>query len=419
MTQFLHAADIHLDSPLRGLARYQGAPVEELQGATRRALTNLVNESISREVDLLLISGDLYDGDWPDYNTGLFFSQEMARLERASIPVVLISGNHDAQNRITRNLRLPSNVQTLSAQQPETIVFEELGIVVHGQSFAQQAVTEDLSQSYPAPVPGQFNIGMLHTSADGRPGHDTYAPCSVESLKKFGYQYWALGHIHQREVLSESPWIVFCGNLQGRHVKEAGPKGATLVTLEKGEIAKIEALTLDVVRWAHLKLDISQLQTEDEFLSEVQSLLAEAKEEAEGRLLAYRLETVGRGPLHNGLASDLEGWTNQIRGLSSQLSTNIWFEKLKLRSQIPAARTHDEEEFPDFLDGLRNRAEDEKRLLSLAQELYGNLYKKLPRSWRVGEQAFEVDNPDYLKSMAEDAVGLIEERVSSFEGGDR
>ena len=108
--KFIHAAYVHLDSPLRGLERYEGAPVDEIRGATRRALENLFELAIDREVDFVLIAGDLYDGDWKDHNTGLFFVKQAARLHEASIPIYMISGNHDAANRMTRSLRMPDNV---------------------------------------------------------------------------------------------------------------------------------------------------------------------------------------------------------------------------------------------------------------------------------------------------------------------
>jgi DNA repair exonuclease SbcCD nuclease subunit len=255
MMKFVHAADLHLDSPLRGLQRYEGAPVDRMRGATRRALENLIALCLEEEVRLLLLAGDLFDGNWKDYSTGLFFAKQMSRLRQAGIPVVLIRGNHDAASQITRSLQLPDNVVELATRRPETRVFEELGIAVHGQGFATRAVSEDLALRYPAAVAGLVNVGLLHTCATGREGHDPYAPCAVETLIAKGYDYWALGHVHRREVLAQDPWIVFAGNLQGRHVKEAGAKGATLVTLAGGRITDVVHRPLDVVRWVICDVD--------------------------------------------------------------------------------------------------------------------------------------------------------------------
>ena len=158
----------------------------------------------------------------------------------------IVQGNHDAQGVISRQLDLPPNVTVFSSRTAQTVRIDELSVAIHGRSFPDRAVDEDLVPSYPAPVPDFFNIGMLHTSLNGRPGHDTYAPTDLATLIAKGYDYWALGHVHAREVVSEVPRIVFPGNLQGRHANETGPKGCELVTVEAGQI-EAEFVALDVV----------------------------------------------------------------------------------------------------------------------------------------------------------------------------
>jgi len=200
MITFLHAADIHLDSPLRGLERYPGVAVDEIRAATRRALENLVSLAIEREIGFVVIAGDIYDGDWKDHNTGLFFVAQMSRLRTAGIPVIMIAGNHDAANKMTRSLNLPSNVQMLSSRHAETAIhprLEELGVAVHGRSFAHAAETDNLAREYPSKRAGMFNIGILHTALDGADEHARYAPCSLTDLQQKDYDYWALGHASQ------------------------------------------------------------------------------------------------------------------------------------------------------------------------------------------------------------------------------
>jgi DNA repair exonuclease SbcCD nuclease subunit len=183
MFKFIHAADIHLDSPLRGLERYEGAPVDEIRGATRRAFDNLIGLAIEEGVAFLLLAGDLYDGPWRDYNTGLYFAKRMGRLRDAGVRVFIVAGNHDAASQITRHLRLPENVKVLSTREPESILLEDIGVAVHGRGFPKPPVTEDLSAGYPKGELQLFNIGLLHTSLDGRPGHERYAPCTVDGLR--------------------------------------------------------------------------------------------------------------------------------------------------------------------------------------------------------------------------------------------
>ena len=193
---FLHAADIHLDSPLRGLERYENAPVDRMRRATRRAFERLVDLAIEKRVDFVVIAGDLYDGDCRDYNTGLYLTRQLGRLRDEKIPVFLIAGNHDAANRMTRVLPLPDNVRMLGHDRPETVCIKDLDVAIHGQSFGKPAVTENLAAGYPAALPGCVNIGVLHTGLGGMNGHERYAPCTLDELRFKRYDYWALGHIH-------------------------------------------------------------------------------------------------------------------------------------------------------------------------------------------------------------------------------
>ena len=186
MIRFIHAADLHIDSPLRGLGRYAGAPVERLRNATRRALVQLVELALAEEVQFVLLAGDLYDSDWTDFHTGLFFREQMVRLVRAGIQVFIVQGNHDAQGVISRQLPLPEQVRVFSSRASETVHLQGLGVAIHGRSFSERKTIDDLVPGYPDAVPGAFNIGLLHTSLTGAPGHDTYAPTSVPVLRARG-----------------------------------------------------------------------------------------------------------------------------------------------------------------------------------------------------------------------------------------
>ncbi|MFC7540225.1 exonuclease SbcCD subunit D [Siccirubricoccus deserti] len=173
--RFLHAADLHLDSPLRGLEARPDVPADRIRGATREALQNLVALAIEEQVDFVVLAGDLYDGEWRDWGTGHFLLGQLARLTRAGIRVVAISGNHDAESILTRQLRFPEGA-TMLPTRPESHPLPELGVVVHGQGYARREMLENLVPRYPRPVAGAFNIGLLHTSVNGRPGHAGYAP---------------------------------------------------------------------------------------------------------------------------------------------------------------------------------------------------------------------------------------------------
>ena len=329
--RFLHAADIHLDSPLRGLEADPGAPAGLIRGATRRALGKLVDLALEEDVALLLIAGDIYDGDWPDYGTGLFFAAQMARLTRAGKPVIALRGNHDAQNRMTRTLRLPEGVRLLDHRRAETVELAELGLAVHGQSYAEAAVTENLVRTYPAALAGRVNIGMLHTCLEQTGGpHPRYAPCTRAELAALGYDYWALGHIHAREVVGTDPWMVFPGNLQGRHINDSGPKGATLVTVSEGRVVTAEHRVVDDFRWSRVGVDITGCATEAAALARVQPALEAALDAAEGRGLAVRVTLTGATALQGALAA--ASLKEKILNEARQLSPLLWIEGVGLRT---------------------------------------------------------------------------------------
>src|SRR2546426_8575476 len=234
--RFIHAADIHLDSPLTGLSAYQDAPADLLRTATRDAFENLVSEAIAEKVDFMVIAGDLYDGNWKDFNTGIFFVRQMGLLKLAGIPVYLLFGNHDAESEMTKKLSLPDNVHCFPAGKAATFQLPELRVALHGRSFKDAATMENLAVNYPAPVSGWLNIGVLHTALEGNSAHANYAPCSIAELEARGYQYWALGHVHEHRVWHGTSTIAFPGNLQGRHIRETGPRGALIVTAEGPDI---------------------------------------------------------------------------------------------------------------------------------------------------------------------------------------
>ncbi|MBB2483036.1 metallophosphoesterase [Bacillus sp. APMAM] len=408
---FIHAADIHLDSPLRGLEKYEGAPVEKIRNATREAFQHLVDVAIERNVAFLVIAGDLYDGDWKDYNTGLFFISQMSRLQKENIKVFLIRGNHDAANLITKELKLPENVIEFSVDKPETFTIEELQVALHGQGFASRAVTENIAKAYPSKMEGYVNIGLLHTSATGREGHESYAPCSLDDLKEKGYDYWALGHIHLREVLHEkNPVIIFPGNIQGRHIKETGQKGCTIVTVKDGQIHHYEHHDLDVLRWEVCSVDASSCETVQDIVVTAREKLEELYQHSEGRFLAIRIRITGSTDAHQALLVDREHVINNLRSLALEVGYgDIWIEKVK----IETTRKMDIEELREksspiasILDYIEGLSQDEEMFELLLQE-FKDLQSALPNELKSGEDAFDFSNPTILTKRLKEVEELI------------
>lgn len=418
--KFIHAADIHLDSALHGLERYEGAPVEEIRRATRRAFDNLIELAIDEEVAFVLLAGDLYDGDWKDYNTGLYFVERMGRLREAGIRVFIVAGNHDAASQITKHLRLPDNVTLFSTRKPERVVLDDLGVSICGQGFATRAVTDDISQGYPQGDPQLLNIGLLHTCLDGKPGHEPYAPCTVDGLRSKGYQYWALGHVHNREEVSQEPWIVFPGNIQGRHIRELGPKGCTLVTVESGDIVEVEHRDLDVMRWSLCELDVSASETVDDIYEQVREGLQSALDAAEGRPVAVRLILQGACSAHSTLHADRERWIQEYRALATgQGGAGIWLEKVSIKT-TPSISIDEALDRDDALSGLLRAIRDVELDASAFDELadeVSSLRQKLPSELLGGDDPYDPTNPEVLKETLEDIKELLVNRLLSTEKG--
>ncbi len=189
-----------MDSPLKSLALRDPALQDAVGVATRTVLTRIVDLCLTEAVDALLIAGDLYDGDQVSMKTARFLQQELQRLDAAGIATFLIRGNHDAMSKVTRELVFPPLVTVFGAKASTKVIDGALPVAIHGLSFAKPQAPDSLLGHYPTPVPGAFNIGIMHSSLNGSAGHDVYAPCSAADLQGAGYGYWALGHIHLRSV---------------------------------------------------------------------------------------------------------------------------------------------------------------------------------------------------------------------------
>ncbi len=405
--RFIHAADLHLDSPLIGLSKKSEDFAARVDDASRRAFDNLIELAIDEEVRLVVIAGDVFDGQWRDYRTGQFFVERMRRLRGHGIRVVMILGNHDADNPFAGRLELSDNVKLLSSKQPDTVLLDEIEAAVHGQSFSHREITANLAQDYPRPIAGRFNIGVLHTAASGREGHANYAPCSVEQLANHGYAYWALGHIHSREELWASPPIIFSGNLQGRSIKETGPKGVTLVTVEDGVIASLEHRTLDVVRFSNETIEISTIDGREALVAAMRDRAEAALAAADGRPLALRLTLKGAGALHADLATDAKNLREDIETLLASIASDLWLEKLCLHTSPPAAAQGVD---PTVAGGLRRAIDDLAESGWLKERLSARLTDiaaKLPDSARRDALFAQLDAESCERARAL-ALALLE-----------
>ena len=396
---FLHAADLHIDSPLASLGAKDAGVAAAFARANRAAVEALVKEAIDSGAKFVVISGDVFDGDWKDAATGLFFARRLGELHRAGIPTFLIKGNHDADSVMSRSLILPESAQTFASSRAETKVIESLRVALHGRSFGTRGVPDDFLASYPGGREGWLNIGLLHTGLDGARGHESYAPCTVEELRRFGYDYWALGHIHAAEIVARDPWIVYPGNIQGRSPRETGVKGVMRVTVDDGRVVAVEPVPLDFARWAHEEVDVSGCVDEADILPLIRAALARAQAAAGDKPLAIRLTLIGETPAHASLVAHSETLQDEARAMGFQVSGECWVERLKIATRAPPRVALAGADALD-IEALVAAAADDPEFASVIAEIKTSVADKLPRELR--ERAFA--DKDAIAALARDLL---------------
>jgi len=419
MFKFIHAADTHIDSRLLGLAAYEGAPAERLRGATRDAFANLVTLAIEERADFVIIAGDLFDGTWDDMRTGLWTAGQFQRLARENIPVFLVRGNHDAASKVRARITWPKNeknediVREFSVRNPQTIKLGGLGVALHGRGFTHQEAPDDLAKDYPKPIDGMFNIGVLHTSLSGDANHDTYAPTSEDVLTNKGYDYWALGHVHQRRTMREGPRIEYPGNTQGRHARETGPKGCLVVTVEDGEIDQVDFHPTDVLRWHREEIALAEGDGLDDMYDLVRDRLQACHEDDEGRFMAVRLSVRGACRAHNDLVrkSEREEAIAQIRNLANEID-EVWVEKIQLETSPPIDLEQlrkGRDLLGDLLRHVEQVSEDNEQLIALAEALKPLGDKAAAELDQAGAR---LDEADHLRRWVKQAEGILVARLT-------
>ena len=380
---FIHAADLHIDSPLAGLGLKDPIVAERFAHAGRRAVEALIDETISAKAAFLVISGDIFDGDLE----GCHYGPLLCTCSRPSRP-----GRHSNLYREGQPRRRQLNVEIFALSRKrsdlflgaasESIPLEALRVTLHGRSFGGRLVGNDFVASYPTPREGWFNIGVLHTALDGTRGRESDAPCTVDDLRRFGYDYWALGHVHAAEEICQDPWIVYPGNIQGRNVRETGPKGAMRVVVEDGRVISLSRVPLDVARWEHVRVEASDCDDEEELLKRIEAQLSATYAEAEGRPLAARVTLEGVTPLHAQLVARREAIEADARAFGFRVAEDCWVEQIKITTLGPAdAAVASEDDAFDIEALLRDAAEDPDFTQALAK-LINQVMDKLPRSLR-------------------------------------
>ncbi|GIO95946.1 exonuclease SbcCD subunit D [Paenibacillus lautus] len=374
--RFMHAADLHLDSPFIGISGLDDNLRSFVQESTFRALERLVQLAIDQHVDFIVISGDIYDSSNISLRAQLRFLESLNRLGMEGIAVYVIHGNHDPLDSTKLTMTLPPHVHVFGAE-PASVTavrrsdHQEVAVIT-GMSYPTSKVTDNIAIRYPAPSSGLYHIGLLHANVDGDPQHETYAPCTKRDLIQAGFHYWALGHIHSRRTLQESPYIVYPGNIQGRHVRETGPKGCYIVDVDGSLNSKLSFHELDSMRWHIVEAPLDSYQDVDEWRRALESILTKITTAYANGLSMIRVRITGRGPVHRQLEGGyvLDELLTDLRrreaakGQTCGYRGCVWIESFSLQSgdAIDTERLLAEDSFAGDLlrlvRGERGRVQD-------------------------------------------------------------
>jgi DNA repair protein SbcD/Mre11 len=415
--RFVHAADIHLDSPLISLALRDPELAELIGGATRRAFVTIVDLCLDEQVDALLLAGDLYDGDQTSMKTARFLATQIRRLHEAGIRVFVIRGNHDALSKITRELVFPDTVKVFGGR-AEAVAIErgarDFPVSIHGVSFAQAHAPDSLLPKFKPPVEGAVNIALMHTSLAGATGHDLYAPCNIADLDAAGFQYWALGHVHKRAAVQGASAIVMPGMPQGRDVNEAGAKSVTLVTVADDRSVRLEERVTSLAQFERVGVNLDGVDSWPALAAAMSKALEEASGAIRSERLVARLSIRGATPLAWRIRRDRDLVETEAIERASAIG-NVSIEQIEIDCAAPGAPI---DAAADPLIDLRAliaaeispSAAYQAALSDMARELQAQLPHEARRAFGEDEASFKAILAKLAEEGAEDVLARLHAR---------
>lgn len=330
---FIHAADLHLGSPFMGVGSGSPAAAGRLRSATFDAFSGLIDLCLEKSVTFLLVAGDIFDFSDRSLRAQLTFRDGLSRLTEAGIRVFVVFGNHDPSEAWSSRISWPQGIHIFSPDRVETVIVsagETPVATVSGISYRNRHETRNLASLFKAEQPNLFQIALLHSNCGDNPDHGAYAPCSVSELRKSGFDYWALGHVHEHRVLETLPCIVYPGCLQGLSIRETGEHGCCLVSVTADGRAELSFQPLDRLRWQSPEISIAGIETLDSLDRIMAETLSRICEEEHPRSVISRIRLTGRGPLYSRLRqkATAEELLDRFRQLGEQLSPPLWIQEI-------------------------------------------------------------------------------------------
>ncbi len=350
---FIHVADLHLDSPFKGITAKNAAIADPLRSATFRAFDALIDLCIERAVQFLVVAGDIYDGEDRSLRAQLRFHDGLVRLAEKNIATYVVHGNHDPYGSRSSSLSFPANVHIFGYRHVESMPFVREGAtvaVISGISHARKNETEDLAKRFARRASEPFHIGLLHCTVGTNTGHDPYAPCQLSELLDLEFDYWALGHVHEQSVLDDRSTVCYTGNTQGRSFRETGRKGCHLVTVEDGVVAGVEFCALDAIRWAEIDVGIEGIPTLDRLSLALHTSVRDLARQADGRAVICRARLTGRGALYPELrkGNNVEELLERTRESLAYDDPFVWMQEIDFHCR-PEIDMEERRKGADFL----------------------------------------------------------------------
>lgn len=414
---FVHAADLHLDSPFTGITAQSDEIGKVLYTATFKAFENLLDLCIEKRVDFLLLSGDVYDSADRSLRAQLCFRDGLARLSASGIQSFIVHGNHDPLDGWSSSIDWPDGVHIFSGDEVESIFFTKAGeqtAVINGISYAHQDEQRNLARHFQRSNNRLFHIGLLHCNAEHNKEHAQYAPCDLDDLKDTGMDYWALGHVHKRDILSESPLIVYSGNTQGRNIRETGERGCYLVNVDSMGHPHLEFHPIDAARWHLRNISIDALSTINELDDTLSELCCSMRDESNGLPVFARIILSGRGKLYDELriAEAIHELAERAREQGLSESPIVWVEKIESACR-PDIDIEERKKIPDLLGDVL-RISEELRAAPYLSEILADTLKNLYKHTKA-KKFLEPFDDETLRDLLDDAERFCVDRLGESE----
>lgn len=375
--RFLHVADLHLDSPFTGLRSAPPRVAESVQQATFSAYDRVIETALREQVDFVLVAGDVYDGRDRSLRAQLRFRDGLARLAQSGIESFVVFGNHDPLDGWSARIDWPAGTHCFGAEKVEAVPVIRDGIrlaTVYGISHGHRELRTNVAQQVRANQEPGLAIGLLHANVEGIGGHDNYAPCRLEDLEAAGMDYWALGHVHNAQILREAgPVVVYPGNTQARSRAEAGERYCCLVSADTNGLSQ-QLVAVDAVRWHEERISIAELGSDQELLDRLDGRCRELKEDSEGRPVVCSLTLVDSGDLHHALGRPgyLTGVLEHLHGEHSDDDVFVWVDRLRVQT-APGFDRDERKQARDFAAALLEVVDEIRASPEASAELAGEL----------------------------------------------